>query len=123
MTTVPGTQVGALLPGAHQVATHHHQAVERLGAGLIVAASTADGTVEAIGSSRYRFAVGVQWPPGDGCRRAGRASPGGCRGLRRRYRSCPDGRTEYAHGAKRAGPDFPDTGVLTPRDAPLRITA
>ncbi|MEV0992023.1 gamma-glutamyl-gamma-aminobutyrate hydrolase family protein [Streptomyces sp. NPDC049949] len=63
MTTVPGTQVGALLPGTHQVATHHRQAVERLGAGLIVAASTADGTVEAIGSSRYRFAVGVQWPP------------------------------------------------------------
>ncbi|KJY35861.1 gamma-glutamyl-gamma-aminobutyrate hydrolase family protein, partial [Streptomyces katrae] len=63
VTTVPGTRVGTLLPGTHQVATHHHQAVDRLGAGWIVAARAADGTVEAIESTRYRFAVGVQWHP------------------------------------------------------------
>ncbi|MFF3068419.1 gamma-glutamyl-gamma-aminobutyrate hydrolase family protein [Kitasatospora sp. NPDC057904] len=63
VTTVPRTRVGALLPGTIQVATHHHQAVERLGAGLAVAAHAADGTVEAVESTRHRFAVGVQWHP------------------------------------------------------------
>ncbi|KMO94607.1 gamma-glutamyl-gamma-aminobutyrate hydrolase family protein [Streptomyces roseus] len=63
VTTVPGTRVGALLPGTHPVATHHHQAVDRLGAGLIVAAHAADDTIEAIESTRYRFALGVQWHP------------------------------------------------------------
>ncbi|MGO4458937.1 gamma-glutamyl-gamma-aminobutyrate hydrolase family protein [Streptomyces sp. M-16] len=63
VTTVPGTRIGALLPGTRQVATHHHQAVDRLGAGFVVAARAADGTVEAIESTRHRFAVGVQWHP------------------------------------------------------------
>ncbi|MGE7437608.1 gamma-glutamyl-gamma-aminobutyrate hydrolase family protein [Kitasatospora sp. NPDC001175] len=63
VTTVPGTRIGALLPGTRQVATHHHQAVDSLGAGLIVGARTADGTIEAVESTRHRFAVGVQWHP------------------------------------------------------------
>nr|WSW58312.1 gamma-glutamyl-gamma-aminobutyrate hydrolase family protein [Streptomyces sp. NBC_00998] len=63
VTTAPGTRIGALLPGTREVATHHHQAVDRLGAGFIVAARAADGTVEAIESTRHRFAVGVQWHP------------------------------------------------------------
>ncbi|MFJ8159956.1 gamma-glutamyl-gamma-aminobutyrate hydrolase family protein [Streptomyces sp. NPDC096136] len=63
VTSVPGTRIGSLLPGTRQVATHHHQAVDRLGAGLVVAARAADGTVEALESTRHRFAVGVQWHP------------------------------------------------------------
>ncbi|MGW7461076.1 gamma-glutamyl-gamma-aminobutyrate hydrolase family protein [Streptomyces sp. NPDC054797] len=63
VTTVPGTRIGALLPGTREVATHHHQAVDRLGSGYFVAARAADGTVEAIESSRHRFALGVQWHP------------------------------------------------------------
>ncbi|MFF4580152.1 gamma-glutamyl-gamma-aminobutyrate hydrolase family protein [Streptomyces sp. NPDC001389] len=63
VSTVPGTRIGALLPGTREVATHHHQAVDRPGAGMIVAARAADGTVEAIESTRHRFAVGVQWHP------------------------------------------------------------
>ncbi|MFD9125546.1 gamma-glutamyl-gamma-aminobutyrate hydrolase family protein [Kitasatospora sp. NPDC059571] len=63
VTTVPGTRIGALLPGTGQVATHHHQAVESLGAGLVVGARAADGTIEAIESNRHRFVVGVQWHP------------------------------------------------------------
>ncbi|MEV6211829.1 gamma-glutamyl-gamma-aminobutyrate hydrolase family protein [Kitasatospora sp. NPDC051914] len=63
VTTVPGTRIGALLPGTRQVATHHHQAVASLGAGLVVSARTADGTIEAIESNRHRFVVGVQWHP------------------------------------------------------------
>ncbi|MER7755125.1 gamma-glutamyl-gamma-aminobutyrate hydrolase family protein [Kitasatospora sp. NPDC097643] len=63
VTTVPGTRIGALIPGTRQVATHHHQAVESLGAGLVVGARAADGTIEAIESTRHRFVVGVQWHP------------------------------------------------------------
>ncbi|MEE1784511.1 gamma-glutamyl-gamma-aminobutyrate hydrolase family protein [Streptomyces sp. SP17BM10] len=63
VTTVPGTRIGALLPGTRNVATHHHQAVDRLGAGLVVAAHAMDATVEAVESTRHRFAVGVQWHP------------------------------------------------------------
>ncbi|KIF02296.1 glutamine amidotransferase [Streptomyces sp. RSD-27] len=63
VATVPGTRIGALLPGTREVATHHHQAVDRLGAGLIVAARATDGTVEAVESTRHRFAVGLQWHP------------------------------------------------------------
>ncbi|MEU3405441.1 gamma-glutamyl-gamma-aminobutyrate hydrolase family protein [Streptomyces sp. NPDC006670] len=102
VTTVPGTRVGTLLPGTHQVATHHHQAVDRLGAGLVVAARAADRTVEAIESTRYRFAVGVQWHPEMGvgtpvvealvaaAGSAGRAGPGRAAGRDTRpVRSAP----------------------------------
>ncbi|MFD7256615.1 gamma-glutamyl-gamma-aminobutyrate hydrolase family protein [Streptomyces sp. NPDC059874] len=37
--------------------------MDRLGAGLVVAARAAHGTVEAIESTRHRFALGVQWHP------------------------------------------------------------
>ncbi|OII65001.1 gamma-glutamyl-gamma-aminobutyrate hydrolase [Streptomyces sp. CC53] len=63
VTTVPGTRVGGLLPGALEVATHHHQAVDRLGAGLVTAARADDGTVEALEYADGRFALGVQWHP------------------------------------------------------------
>ncbi|MCU7826466.1 gamma-glutamyl-gamma-aminobutyrate hydrolase family protein [Kitasatospora sp. DSM 101779] len=63
VTTVPGTRIGALLPGTRQVATHHHQAVASLGAGLVVGARAAESTIEAIECNRHRFVVGVQWHP------------------------------------------------------------
>jgi gamma-glutamyl-gamma-aminobutyrate hydrolase PuuD len=44
------------------VATHHHQAVDRVGRGLVVVARAEDGTVEAVEDAR-RFVVGVQWHP------------------------------------------------------------
>jgi len=45
----------------------HHQAVERLGEGLMVSArSVADGLVEAAELPRARFVVGVQWHPEEG---------------------------------------------------------
>ena len=53
-----------------EVATHHHQAVDRLGDGLAGTAWAADGTVEAVefapsaGAPAPRgFAIGVQWHP------------------------------------------------------------
>jgi putative glutamine amidotransferase len=47
--------------------THHHQAVDRLGDGLVATAWAADGTVEGLEVDGGRgFAVGVQWHPEEG---------------------------------------------------------
>ncbi|HEX9452950.1 MAG TPA: gamma-glutamyl-gamma-aminobutyrate hydrolase family protein, partial [Candidatus Binatia bacterium] len=43
--------------------TTHHQAVRRLGRGLVATAVAPDGIIEAIESTRHRFAIGVQWHP------------------------------------------------------------
>jgi putative glutamine amidotransferase len=58
---LPRTRLAGLLgPGTIDVNSFHHQAVDRLGDGLRVAARAADGTVEAIERPRS-FAIGVQW--------------------------------------------------------------
>ena len=55
-----GTRLAGLLgAGTHAVNSFHHQAVDRLGHGLRIAARAADGTVEAI--EGQGFAIGVQW--------------------------------------------------------------
>ncbi|GAA4874099.1 gamma-glutamyl-gamma-aminobutyrate hydrolase family protein [Kitasatospora terrestris] len=60
---VPDTLLGGLLPEPELVVpTFHHQAVDRLGEGLTVAAYAADGTVEAI-EAPAGFVLGVQWHP------------------------------------------------------------
>lgn len=41
----------------------HHQAVERLGDGLTVAATDDDGIVQAVEQAGHRFRIGVQWHP------------------------------------------------------------
>lgn len=41
----------------------HHQAVDKVGGKLIVAAKAEDGVIEAIESSNHRFLIGVQWHP------------------------------------------------------------
>ncbi|UNO43704.1 gamma-glutamyl-gamma-aminobutyrate hydrolase family protein [Streptomyces sp. MST-110588] len=65
---VPGTLLETLLPGPVTVPAYHHQAVDRLGAGLRPSAYAADGTVEALeaagpGPSGRGFALAVQWHP------------------------------------------------------------
>jgi putative glutamine amidotransferase len=58
----PGTQLAALLgTDVLRVNSFHHQAVERLGAGLRAVAHAADGTIEGIEAAGPRFVVGVQW--------------------------------------------------------------
>ena len=55
-----GTQLAGLLgAGTLAVNSFHHQAVDRLGEGLRIAALAPDGTVEAIEGEG--FALGVQW--------------------------------------------------------------
>lgn len=46
-----------------RVASIHHQAVNRLGKGVVVEATAADGVVEAIRWSGRSFVCGVQWHP------------------------------------------------------------
>jgi putative glutamine amidotransferase len=48
--------------------THHHQAVDALGDGLVATAWAADGTVEGleVADGLAAFAVGVQWHPEEG---------------------------------------------------------
>ena len=56
-----------------EVPTHHHQAVDRLGEGLVPTAWAADGTVEALeladapdAAGVAGFVIGVQWHPEEG---------------------------------------------------------
>jgi putative glutamine amidotransferase len=60
----PGSQLAGICgPGALEVNTSHHQAVARLGDGLIVTARAPDGTVEAIEDPDKPLWLGVQWHP------------------------------------------------------------
>ncbi len=45
------------------VNSRHHQAVQKVGTGLIVSATAPDGVVEAVEDPSKRFCVGVQWHP------------------------------------------------------------
>jgi putative glutamine amidotransferase len=60
----PGTRLAQAV-GALGVKgrSYHHQAVGRLGSGLVVAARHADGTIEAIEAAGSRWLIGVQWHP------------------------------------------------------------
>ncbi|MFJ3671834.1 gamma-glutamyl-gamma-aminobutyrate hydrolase family protein [Streptomyces sp. NPDC090106] len=61
---VPGTLYASIVPEETSVPTYHHQAVDRLGSGLVPSAhAPQDGTVEAIELSGGGWALGVQWHP------------------------------------------------------------
>ncbi|AWN26322.1 gamma-glutamyl-gamma-aminobutyrate hydrolase family protein [Streptomyces libani] len=61
---VPGTLLGRTLPEPVAVPTYHHQAVDRIGRGLLVSAYAEDGTIEALElPGAYGFALAVQWHP------------------------------------------------------------
>ncbi|MGN6169375.1 MAG: gamma-glutamyl-gamma-aminobutyrate hydrolase family protein [Solirubrobacteraceae bacterium] len=45
------------------VSCHHHQAIDRLGDGLVVSGRSADGVVEAVEAADRRWLLGVQWHP------------------------------------------------------------
>ncbi|MDO8308782.1 MAG: type 1 glutamine amidotransferase [Actinomycetota bacterium] len=48
-----------------EISCYHHQAIDRLGTGLTVLASTDDGTVEAAAVDAPAWTRGVQWHPED----------------------------------------------------------
>lgn len=56
-----GSHARRMLGATAAVPTLHHQAVDRLGRGLTVTSTSADGLIEAVEDPRLPFAVGVQW--------------------------------------------------------------
>ena len=46
-----------------QVNSRHHQAVAKLGEGLVAVATAPDGVIEAIEAPKQRFCLGVEWHP------------------------------------------------------------
>ncbi|WP_406723072.1 gamma-glutamyl-gamma-aminobutyrate hydrolase family protein [Streptomyces althioticus] len=60
---VPGTRYADTVPEEASVPTYHHQAVDRLGTGLIPSAYAEDGTVEAVELPAPAWVLGVQWHP------------------------------------------------------------
>ncbi|MYY01626.1 gamma-glutamyl-gamma-aminobutyrate hydrolase family protein [Streptomyces sp. ATexAB-D23] len=63
VTPVPGTRYASLVPDVCAVPAYHHQAVDRIGTGLVASAHAADGTVEAVELPGSRWVLGVQWHP------------------------------------------------------------
>lgn len=62
---VPGTRLASILDAERVIGrSGHHQAVDRVGEGLVVAARALDGIVEGI-EDPSRFYLGVQWHPED----------------------------------------------------------
>jgi putative glutamine amidotransferase len=65
----PGTRLASALGTAVEsgcscrVNSRHHQSVGRVGQGLVVSATAADGVIEAIESPSSPFCLGVQWHP------------------------------------------------------------
>lgn len=61
---VPGSLYAGVVPEETYVPTYHHQAVDRLGEGLVPSAYADDGTVEALElPSGEGWVLGVQWHP------------------------------------------------------------
>jgi putative glutamine amidotransferase len=61
--TVAGTRLAALLGESVEVRCYHHQAVDKVGEGLVVSAWDADGVVEALEAPGDGFVLAVQWHP------------------------------------------------------------
>jgi gamma-glutamyl-gamma-aminobutyrate hydrolase PuuD len=57
------TRLAEIVGERSDVTSHHHQAVGRIGDGLVECAWAADGTLEAMEDPERRFALGVQWHP------------------------------------------------------------
>jgi len=63
VVTEEGSTVRRLFGSRTDVLCSHHQAIGRIGQGLVVTARSEDGVVEALELPGGRFVVGVQWHP------------------------------------------------------------
>jgi putative glutamine amidotransferase len=61
--TVPGSRLASLIGESSDVQCYHHQAIDRLGEGLVVSAQAADGVIEAVEIPGENFVLAVQWHP------------------------------------------------------------
>ncbi len=66
VTLHPGSKTASVLGERVQVKSTHHQAPDRIGAGLHPVAWAEDGTVEAVEDPGRAFAIGVLWHPEEG---------------------------------------------------------
>lgn len=60
---LPDTWMHAAVGASTESSCHHHQAVDRLGAGLVATAFAEDGTVEAFERPGASIAIAVEWHP------------------------------------------------------------
>lgn len=64
ITFEPGSTIGAWYARPTiRVNSSHHQAIDRLGTGLRVAATAPDGIIEAVEAPDHEWVMGVQWHP------------------------------------------------------------
>jgi putative glutamine amidotransferase len=63
MTVSPGSTLESIVGATVTGMLYHHQAIDSVGAGLTVAALSADNVIEAIEIDDYPFGVAVQWHP------------------------------------------------------------
>jgi putative glutamine amidotransferase len=61
--TVAGTRLAAVIGESSDAQCYHHQAIEKLGQGLIVSAQDSDGVIEAVEIPGENFVLAVQWHP------------------------------------------------------------
>lgn len=59
----PSSRIGRLVGSTLDIATSHHQGVDRLGSDLVATAWADDGIVEAVEHVEQPWVVGVQWHP------------------------------------------------------------
>ena len=64
ITIAPKTKLHTITGSSkYQVNSFHHQAVKKLGKGLLINAQTKDGVIEGIEHESLPFCVGVEWHP------------------------------------------------------------
>lgn len=63
VTTTPGSLLASVIGESLPGQCYHHQAIDRLGADLVVSARDAEGVVEAVELPGHRFGLAVQWHP------------------------------------------------------------
>ena len=61
--TAPGTRLAALMGESADASCYHHQAIDKVGDGLVVSAWDADGVVEGLELPGDSFVLAVQWHP------------------------------------------------------------
>ena len=61
--TVAGTRLAALMGQSADAPCYHHQAIDKVGDGLVVSAWDPDGVVEALELPGDNFVLAVQWHP------------------------------------------------------------